>query len=129
MGLALADAFDLRRVQATDLRPALTLLLLAHAPRQRQQLCKRGFEPAVAIDLAPNVADHAAEIGPQRLERPAGALELLGVGIALMLNQRELAHPRIGLTQAHPMALRQPHQLLARPVQSFPSVGNVTFLG
>ncbi|MCK1565558.1 hypothetical protein IVB08_16535 [Bradyrhizobium sp. 173] len=40
-------------------------MLLAHQPRQRQQLCERGFEPAVAAD----VADHAAEIGPQRLER------------------------------------------------------------
>src|SRR4030081_3592258 len=35
MGLALADAFDFRRMQGIDLRPALTLLLLAHAPRQR----------------------------------------------------------------------------------------------
>src|SRR3979411_2163209 len=35
MGFALADAFDFRRMQGIDLRPALTLLLLAHAPRQR----------------------------------------------------------------------------------------------
>jgi hypothetical protein len=35
MGVALADAFDFRRVQGIDLRPALTLLLLAHAPRQQ----------------------------------------------------------------------------------------------
>src|SRR5437773_7165071 len=75
MGLAFADAFDLRRVKGIDLRPALTLLLLAHAPRQRQQLCERRFEPAVALDLAGDVADHAAEIGPQRLELPVGALE------------------------------------------------------
>jgi hypothetical protein len=53
MGLAFADAFDLRRVQGIDLRPALTLLLLADAPRQRQQLCKCRFEPAVALDLRP----------------------------------------------------------------------------
>ena len=30
MRLALADAFDLRRVQGIDLRPALALALLAH---------------------------------------------------------------------------------------------------
>ena len=97
MGLAFADAFDLRRVQGIDLRPALTLLLLADAPRQRQQLCKCRFEPAVALDLAADVADHAAEIGPHRLELPVVAFELLGVGIALMQDQGELAHPRIGL--------------------------------
>jgi len=31
-------------------------LLLAHAPRQRQQLCECRFEPAVTVDLAANVA-------------------------------------------------------------------------
>jgi len=35
MGLALADAFDFRRVQGIDLGPALALLLLAHVPRQQ----------------------------------------------------------------------------------------------
>src|SRR6266478_360430 len=35
MGLAFAGAFDLRRMQGIDLRPALTLLLLAHAARQQ----------------------------------------------------------------------------------------------
>jgi hypothetical protein len=96
-GLAFADSFDLPRVQGIDLRPALTLLLLANAPRQRQQLCKCRFEPAVALDRVADVADHAAEIGPQRLQLLVGAFELLGVGIALMLDQGELAHPRIGL--------------------------------
>jgi len=44
--------------------------------------------------------------GPQRLDRLPGGLELLGVGIAAVLDQSELAHPRIGLAQSHPMALR-----------------------
>jgi hypothetical protein len=35
MGLALADAFDLRRMQRIDLRPALALLLLVDAARQQ----------------------------------------------------------------------------------------------
>src|SRR5450432_2725370 len=52
MSLALADAFDFRRVQGIDLGPALALLLLAHEPRQHQHLCKRRFEPAIALDLA-----------------------------------------------------------------------------
>lgn len=33
------------------------------------------------------------------------------------MRARELARPRIGLAQSHPMTLRQPHQFLARPVQ------------
>jgi len=39
-----------------------------------------------------------------------------------MLDQSELAHPRIGLAQSHPAQLRQPHQFLARPVQE-PGIG------
>ena len=66
-----------------DCGPAL--LLLAHAPRQRQQLCERRFQPFVTFDIAADVADHAAQIGPQRLERPVGARELLGMGIARRL--------------------------------------------
>ena len=38
MRLALADAFDLGRVQRIDLRPALVLALLAHPARQHQRL-------------------------------------------------------------------------------------------
>ena len=127
MGLTLANALYLRCVQGMDLRPTLTLLLLAHAPRQ--QLCERRFEPAVTLDLAADVADHAVLIGPERLELPVGALEQLGVGIALILDQGELAHPRIGLAQSHPMALRQPHQLLARPVQKLRVGGERHVLG
>jgi hypothetical protein len=33
----------------------------AHAPRQHQQLGERRFEPAVALDLAADVANDAAE--------------------------------------------------------------------
>ena len=40
VGLALADAFDFRGVQGIDLGSALALLLLAHAPRQHEQLCE-----------------------------------------------------------------------------------------
>src|SRR5947208_14916715 len=90
MGLAFADAFDFRCMQGIDLRPALTLLLLAHAACQQQQPGERRFEPALALDLA---ADVAAEIGAQLPEHPVGALELFGMGIALMLDQGELAHP------------------------------------
>ena len=61
VGLALADTFDFRRVQGIDFGPALALLLLAHAPRQHERLGERRFEPAVALDLAVDVANDAAE--------------------------------------------------------------------
>jgi len=51
VGLALADAFDLRCVKGKDLRPALTLLLLAHAPRQRRQLYELPFGPLLPLIL------------------------------------------------------------------------------
>lgn len=35
--------------------------LLAHAPRQHKQFCKRRFEPAVTLDVAADIADDAAE--------------------------------------------------------------------
>jgi hypothetical protein len=61
VSLAFADAFDLRRVQGVDVRPALIPLLFAYAVHRRQQLSERRFEPAVSVDPAGDVADDAAE--------------------------------------------------------------------
>ena len=84
---------------------------------------------AVTLDLAADVANDAAQIGPQLLEHPVGALELLGMGITLVLDQGELAHPLVGLAQNHPAQLRQPHQFLARPVQQLGIGGEHHVLG
>jgi hypothetical protein len=105
-------------VQRIDFGAALALGLITHTPCPRQdgaedQVLKR----AVALDLAGDVADHAAEISFELLRGPVGALELLGVGIALMLDQRELAHPRIGLAQFDAMPFRQPYQDLASAIR------------
>src|SRR6516165_7117433 len=43
----------------------------------------------------------------------------MGMGVALVLDQSQLADPRIGLAQAHSELLRQSHQPLARPVEQF----------
>ena len=68
MGLALADALHFRRVQGIDLRSAAMLLLIAHAPGPRQNIGEHHFlEPAIALDLAGDVTDDAAQIGPKRL--------------------------------------------------------------
>jgi hypothetical protein len=47
--------------------------------------------------------------------RPIGALELFGVGVALMGDQRVFAHPRVGLAQVDAGLLGQLDQPLARP--------------
>lgn len=116
-------------MQRIDLWSALALLLLAHPSCQHQELRKSPIERGIAVDLAADVADDTAEIGAQLLQHPVGALELLGMGITLMLDQGELAHPRIGLAQRHPGQLRQPHQFLACPVQKLCIGGERHVLG
>ena len=71
-GLAFADALHLGRVQRVDLRPALTLLLMANTQRQIEQRAEAVFERCIALDLAANVADDAAEPGAQEFEFAAG---------------------------------------------------------
>jgi hypothetical protein len=51
------------------------------------------------------------------------------VGIALMLDQGELAQSRAGLTQIYPVYLRQSHQLLTGPVQKLRIGGERHVLG
>src|SRR5271156_1455242 len=52
MRLALADAFDLGRMQRIDLPPAPMLALLAHPARQHERM----GEDALQVDLAPDLA-------------------------------------------------------------------------
>lgn len=81
-------------MQRVDLRSSLALLLVKHPSRQRQHAVERDLmkQADAAFELAGDIADDAAEIGSQRPQGPVGALELLGVGIALVLDQGELAH-------------------------------------
>ncbi len=116
MRLALGDAFDLRRVQGINLLAALARLLMAHRMGQRQQLGEGGLLAGVAPDLARDVAEHAAQIGPQCPQRPVGALELFGVGVTLMRDQRVFVDARVGLAQNDTMLPGQGHQFFARAV-------------
>ncbi len=116
MGLALADAFDLGRVQRVDLPSALMLALLAHPARQHERMGEGALEFGLAPDFAHDVANDPAEIGSDRLQRPVGALELLGVGVALMGDQRIFADPLVGLAQFDARSFGQLHQPLARPM-------------
>ena len=46
---------------------------------------------ALPIYAPPDVTDDAAQIGLEPAQASVGALELMGMGIALMLDQRQLA--------------------------------------
>ena len=101
MGLALADAFDLGRMQGED--PEIAPLEIAvsgmDTPGQHQSLAVAASSSGSSLALADNVADHPSEYleqVPKRLVRP---LELLGMGIALVLDQGVLADPGIGLAK------------------------------
>lgn len=102
MRLAFADALHLRRMQGVDLAPALALPLLKHAPGQIERSLEDGLEVVLAGDLARDIADGTAQIGPERAQRPVDSLELFGVGVALVFDQRPLADPHIGPAQVQP---------------------------
>jgi hypothetical protein len=75
------------------------LALLAHLAAEHERMGEDALQFGVAPDLAHDVARDPAEIGSDRLQHPVGALELFGVGIALMGDQRVFADPLVGLAQ------------------------------
>lgn len=97
VGLAFADAFDLGSMQGVDLPAAFTLAQVPDAAGQRQRQTEGRHKFRPPGDLASDVADHRTQHGAQPLELPVGPLALLGVSITLILDQRDLADPRIGL--------------------------------
>src|SRR5690349_12562533 len=99
-----------------DLGSALTLILRQHAPGEAQRLGKDFFELGVAVDASPDVADDAAQIGLEPAQASGGALKLMGMGIALRLDQRQLADPHIGLAQLDTDMGGKPYQALSRSV-------------
>ena len=75
------------------------MALVAHAARPHQRMSEDALQLGLAPDLAHDVARDPAEIGAERLQRPVGALELLGVSVALVGDERMFADPFIGLAQ------------------------------
>ena len=57
------------------------------------------------------------QIGLEPAQASVGALELMGMGIALMLDQRQLADPRIGLAQFDTDMRGKPYQAFPRSVK------------
>jgi hypothetical protein len=98
--LALADAFSLGGVPAVDLGPRW--------PRScASTRCARissfaNFDSSHGLcsifDFADDIANDAAEIGLELAQRAIGTLELAGMGIALVHDERELADPLVGLS-------------------------------
>jgi hypothetical protein len=70
---------------------ALVLPLLAHPLGQPQVGREKVLQFGLAPDPAADVADDPPKTGPDRPQRPVGALELLGMGVALMGDQRALS--------------------------------------
>jgi len=64
-------------------------LALARAGRA-QRPGEDFFELGIAVDASPDVADNVAQIGLEPAQASVGALELIGMRIALLLDQRQL---------------------------------------
>src|SRR5207247_8005416 len=91
MRLALADALDLWRVQGIDLATALAPVLFQHPSGQEQRPHERLPQTFVPNDVPLDVADDAAKIGLELAYAPVGALALMGMGVALVVAQCQLA--------------------------------------
>jgi hypothetical protein len=115
MGVAFSDAFELGRVQRIDVPSPLVLTLPAHPEGQRQRLGEDPAQAHIVLGVADDVAEDPPQIGPHAAQRPVGAVELLGVGVALVGHQRPLAHARMGLTQRNAVLLGEPHQAARAP--------------
>jgi hypothetical protein len=99
---------------------------LRGAPHPRAHLHRESIRPP---NLAHDVAHDPAEIGADRLQRPVGALELFGMRVTLMGDQRMLADTLVGLAQLDAELPGQLRQSLARPCINLASVGKATALG
>ena len=94
----------------------LCALLLAHPAGKVERPRELGLEKVIVGDLAFDVADDAAKKGLELAQRPVGALELAGMSVALMLNERDFADPRAGLAQGDTEPLGELDQLLTSSV-------------
>ena len=92
-------------MQRIDLAPSLPLPLVSHPPGQRERQGKDLGEIRSISQLAGDVADYPPQHGTQTPQRLVGSSELLGMSIALVLDEGDLAHPHIGLAQRDTMLL------------------------
>src|SRR5882672_2836693 len=81
-------------MEGIDLAPSLALVLLAHLCGPGEQRNEDGFESAIAVDLAGDIADQAPQPGAQELELAPGPLELMGMGVATHHDGSPLGDPQ-----------------------------------
>ncbi len=84
----------------------MALALFAYSIGQGELGRKGYFQSFVARGLATDIADDAAQLGSQGSQGLVGALELLGVGIALVLDQGQLADPLVALPKINAQGFR-----------------------
>jgi hypothetical protein len=107
-GFALADAFDLGRVEGIELPPALALLLGTDLLGARERPFQYGLEIGLPGDLAADIADEAAKSRSQEAQLAMMTLELLGVGIASRHHGGAFGDAQIRLAQLQPASVGQP---------------------
>src|SRR5262249_38069621 len=109
---------------------ALRVILQTHPHRQVEQVGKAFLEGFVARDLAPDVADHAAQPNAQELERAPGPLELVRMRIAPDHERGALGDAPVALPKWHIVAPRQIDQFFSSARwHSRASVGYAIALG
>jgi hypothetical protein len=97
--LALADAFELGRTQRIELLAALLMALLEHALGAIERAATDLAQACVVLDPPGDVALDPPQEGAELAQRLVGVLELLGVRIALMGDQRMLVDALEGLAR------------------------------
>ncbi len=88
-------------MQRIDLEAALAVILVPDPDGEAEERREPGFELGLAIGLAVDVTDEAAEPGAQELQFAAGALELMRVGVASDHDRSPFGDPQIALPQRH----------------------------
>jgi hypothetical protein len=73
----------------------------------RQLWCKGCLQVSVVFVRTANIAHQPAELRLQSLQSPIGMFELLGMRLALVAYQHDLADAREGLAQTDAVLLRR----------------------
>ena len=84
-------------MQRVDLLAALPLTLVANLMASDSGKAKASPREGLFDDLAPDIADNAAQEGSDPAQSLVRALELFRMGVALVLDQGELATRASGL--------------------------------
>src|SRR5437763_14862026 len=88
-------------MQRINLGTARAGSLKAHPHRQGEEMGEALPQRLVVADLAADIADHPTEPNTHELQFWPRQIELVGMGIAVDHNRRELGYPTVALPQLH----------------------------